>query len=105
MMKIETAMRVTGLKRFFRENTYSAYVLNSWKPEPNLFLHAAKDMGYSPSECLVVEDSDVGIQAGLAAGMRVVHYNPESISISQEPTKTITHMTELLNYLTDIKEI
>ena len=42
------------------------------KPHPDLFLHAASEMGFAPGRTLVVEDSVPGVQAGVAAGMTVV---------------------------------
>jgi len=42
------------------------------KPHPDLFLHAAREMGVSPERTLVIEDSVPGVQAGVAAGMTVV---------------------------------
>ncbi len=39
------------------------------KPDPEVFLLAAKLLGIAPEKCLVVEDADAGIQAALAAGM------------------------------------
>ena len=44
------------------------------KPHPDLFLHAAQRMGADPARCAVVEDSILGVQAGVAAGMRVFAY-------------------------------
>ena len=44
------------------------------KPAPDLFLHAARVMGFAPEACLVVEDSPAGVQAALAGGMRVVGF-------------------------------
>jgi HAD superfamily hydrolase (TIGR01509 family) len=41
------------------------------KPAPDLYLEAAKRMGLSPSECLVIEDSFNGVKSAKAAGMRV----------------------------------
>lgn len=80
--KIETALRVTGLKKYFDDRLFSAYVIKAWKPDPKLFLVAAETMGFKPEECLVIEDSEVGVQAAKAAGMNVLHYNPEGIKIS-----------------------
>lgn len=68
--KIKHALAVTGLDAFFAERFFSSYVVQSWKPEPELFLHAATAMGYAPEQCVVVEDSMVGIDAAEAAGMR-----------------------------------
>lgn len=42
------------------------------KPDPMCYLLAAKDLNVSPADCLVFEDSFAGIQAGTAAGMRVI---------------------------------
>lgn len=42
------------------------------KPAPDLFLHAANKMGYSPDKCVVVEDAASGIQAAQAANMHVI---------------------------------
>jgi beta-phosphoglucomutase-like phosphatase (HAD superfamily) len=42
------------------------------KPAPDIFLEAARRLGVDPSGCIAVEDSDAGIQAAHAAGMRAV---------------------------------
>ena len=96
--KIETALRVTGLKKYFGENLFSAYVIKAWKPDPKLFLVAAETMGFKSEECLVIEDSEVGVQAALAAGMNAIHYNPEGIEIPFEVPE-IKHFDELSAYL------
>ena len=41
------------------------------KPEPDMFLTAAKRLGVAPENCLVLEDSVNGIKAGRNAGMQV----------------------------------
>jgi len=46
------------------------------KPAPDLFLHAAARMGFEPATTVVVEDSPAGVEAGVAAGMRVLGYAP-----------------------------
>ena len=70
--KMEVTLGTTGLDCFFpAERIFSAYEISSWKPAPELFLHAARQLGVEPSRCAVIEDSLPGIQAGLAAGMRV----------------------------------
>ncbi len=42
------------------------------KPDPEGFLKGAAELGVPPEECVVFEDSGAGIEAGRAAGMRVV---------------------------------
>jgi len=42
------------------------------KPAPDIFLEAARQLGISPSGCLVLEDAEAGVQAAQAAGMRVI---------------------------------
>jgi HAD superfamily hydrolase (TIGR01509 family) len=45
------------------------------KPAPDLFLHAAAKMDVDPSKCIVVEDAASGIEAAIAAGMKVQYMN------------------------------
>jgi beta-phosphoglucomutase-like phosphatase (HAD superfamily) len=42
------------------------------KPDPEIYLLVAQELGVQPSECLVVEDSPTGVKAALNAGMAVV---------------------------------
>jgi HAD superfamily hydrolase (TIGR01509 family) len=74
--KVELTLGLTGLRPFFPDRIFSAYEVGMFKPDPGLFLHAAKAMGVAPEQCAVVEDSLPGIEAGLAAGMRVFSLLP-----------------------------
>ncbi len=47
------------------------------KPAPDLFLHAAKNLGLEPEECVVLEDAESGVEAALAANMKAVGVGPE----------------------------
>ncbi|MEI9803763.1 MAG: HAD-IA family hydrolase [Pseudolabrys sp.] len=60
--------------RFFEPNLFSAGEVPNGKPAPDLFLHAAAKMRVQPRECIVVEDSPVGVAAGVAAGMTVIGF-------------------------------
>ncbi len=95
MAKLELALRVTGLDCFFPDAVYSAYEIDCWKPEPGLFLHAAKSMGFEPSQCVVIEDSMVGVSAALAAGIDVVHYDPKAQTSRGDKVCVIQSMAEL----------
>jgi beta-phosphoglucomutase-like phosphatase (HAD superfamily) len=46
------------------------------KPAPDVFLKAAEKNNHAPGRCIVVEDSIFGVQAGVAAGMIVLCYQP-----------------------------
>jgi sugar-phosphatase len=48
------------------------------KPDPEGFVKAAAELGVAPRDCLVFEDSEAGIAAGKAAGMRVVGVGPRA---------------------------
>ncbi|MEU8823528.1 HAD-IA family hydrolase [Streptomyces sp. NPDC048636] len=48
------------------------------KPDPEGFLKGAAELGFAPEDCVVFEDSEVGIAAGRAAGMRVVGVGPRA---------------------------
>ncbi len=74
--KIAINLSVTGLDQFFTaEQIFSAYDINHWKPRPELFLYAAEKLSVDPTNCVVIEDSVAGIEAGLAAGMQVIGYS------------------------------
>ncbi|WP_405586955.1 HAD family hydrolase [Streptomyces sp. NBC_01092] len=70
--RIRVGHRTTGLDRFFEDGrVFSSQDVGRGKPAPDLFLHAAERMGVAPVRCLVVEDSPLGVQAAVAAGMDV----------------------------------
>ena len=65
-------LAVLGLTDRFGDNVFSAAMVERGKPHPDIFLHAAREMGVAPSEAIVVEDSVAGVRAGVAAGARVI---------------------------------
>ncbi len=67
---IEIAMDALGIRDLFALLLSSEEVPRG-KPHPDCFLEAAKRLGASPPNCVVFEDSLAGVQAGVAAGMRV----------------------------------
>jgi HAD superfamily hydrolase (TIGR01509 family) len=64
----------TGLYERFDGRIFSATEVEHGKPAPDLFLHAARSMGFDPQQTTVVEDTVPGVQAGRAAGMRVLGF-------------------------------
>lgn len=70
--RIRVGHRKAGLDRWFDdERIFSSQDVGRGKPAPDLFLHAAARMGVAPGRCVVVEDSPLGVQAAVAAGMDV----------------------------------
>jgi HAD superfamily hydrolase (TIGR01509 family) len=71
--RIALSLRVTGLSDLF-DHLFSSVQVPRGKPAPDLFLHAAEQMGFAPADCLVIEDSVAGVQAARAAGMKVIGF-------------------------------
>lgn len=69
--KVKANLTTTGLDKRFKNNIFSSYQINSWKPEPDIFLYASREMGFLPSECIVIEDSQAGVVAARKGGFNV----------------------------------
>lgn len=69
--KIRLNLEVAGLLDKFENKIFSSYQIKSWKPEPGIFLHAAKEMGFEVKDCIVIEDSKAGVIAGIQGGFKV----------------------------------
>ncbi|MFE7804722.1 HAD-IA family hydrolase [Streptomyces sp. NPDC057430] len=54
------------------------------KPDPEGFLKGAAELGFDPADCVVFEDSEAGIRAGRAAGMRVVGVGPRAVAFTPD---------------------
>lgn len=72
--RIEFSLRLCGLLDLLAPSIYSAVMVSNGKPAPDLFLFAAAQMGAAPEECVVVEDSEAGLKAAAAAGMRTLAF-------------------------------
>ena len=89
-----------GLGSYFENRSvYSAHDLQAWKPDPTMFLHAAEMEGVKPEECLVVEDSEAGIEAGIEAGMRVVFYDAHGRGTDCEPIHLVSNFENILQLI------
>ena len=84
MSKLTHTLGLTKLFDHFKGRIFSAYDVGSWKPDPGLFLHAARTLGADPSRCVVVEDSLSGVRAAKAAGMRVLGFTGGDVEAGQE---------------------
>jgi HAD superfamily hydrolase (TIGR01509 family) len=98
--KIRLSLSITGLIGAFGSNIFSSYDINSWKPRPDIFLHAARSMGHDVANCVVIEDSVAGVQAARAGGFRVFglahDYNQEQL---REAGAHVFHDVRELNNL------
>jgi HAD superfamily hydrolase (TIGR01509 family) len=101
--RIRRGLRSAGLLgRFPDETIFSVEDVEHGKPAPDLFLHAAARTGFAPATTVVVEDSLAGVEAGRAAGMRVLGYAPSAgdaealRTAGAEPFADMKRLPELL---------
>jgi beta-phosphoglucomutase-like phosphatase (HAD superfamily) len=78
----------------------SAFDLNRRKPDPYVYTYTMGLMGVKPDQCVIVEDSALGIQAGKAAGAKVIALKDRDGAIDQrEADVIIERIEQLLNYV------
>lgn len=70
--RIEATLKLIELYDHLAPDLFSASMVKRGKPAPDLFRHAASQMGWDAAACVVVEDSKAGVEAGVAAGMTVI---------------------------------
>ena len=101
--KIKLNLETTGLLDKFQNRIYSSYEIDSWKPSPKLFLHAAQQMGFEPNQCAVVEDSPVGVEAGKNGGFDVFAFTKPNYrsSFESQGARVFFNMNELLALLNE----
>lgn len=104
MERIRFSLGLTGLAERFGEHVFSAQMVERGKPEPDLFLFAARQMGVPPARALVIEDSVAGVRAAKAAGMTAwgftggSHYAAragEARLLEAGADRIFTHMREM----------
>ncbi|MEU6799873.1 HAD family hydrolase [Streptomyces neyagawaensis] len=96
--RIRVGHRTTGLDRWFGEGlVFSAQDVGRGKPAPDLFLYAAARMGVAPERCAVVEDSPLGVRAGLAAGMDVFGFT--AMTPAEKLTGVQGHFSDMAELL------
>ena len=80
---------------------FSCYTIQKWKPNPAVFLWAAESMGFQPSECLVIEDSLIGVNAALEGGFDVFGFTAHDYQneLEEKATKTFDSMLKLRELL------
>ena len=70
--RLAVCLEVLGMTALFDGRVFSASNVARGKPHPDIFLHAAAEMGVSPRDCIVIEDSASGVIAGRSAGATVI---------------------------------
>ncbi len=81
--RLDFALMKCDLDTHFGSKVYSAVLVKNAKPAPDLFLHAAKMHSVVPENCLVIEDSEMGVRAAKAAGMAVWHFTGGSHMLAE----------------------
>ena len=75
---IEKITSYWGIQKYFNKLVSGESVAHP-KPAPDVFLKAAGELGLSPGECMVIEDSENGCKAAKSAGITCIgYYNPDS---------------------------
>jgi HAD superfamily hydrolase (TIGR01509 family) len=100
--KMQTTLGTTGLLARFDKRRFSAVDVARPKPAPDLFLHAASVLGFTPSRTIVVEDSPLGVLGAFTAGMTVIGYaelvSPERL-LAAGAVHTVHDLRELLSLI------
>ncbi len=78
--------------------TISGHECSAFKPDPEIYLRAMEALGVEPAECLVIEDSPLGIEAGKRSGARVLALRPhEGVNLDQSAADVvIDNLTDIL---------
>jgi HAD superfamily hydrolase (TIGR01509 family) len=76
--RVRLSLACTGLSEHFDSNIFTRDQVDRGKPAPDIFLLAAERMRVRPERCVVIEDSQPGVAAGVAAGMCVLGFTGAS---------------------------
>jgi len=99
--KMAITLGHTGLLARFENVMFSAHTLGTAKPDPHIFLHAAKTFNVIPAACIVIEDSSSGAKAARHANMKCFGYAPhnDGRKLTQEGAEVFHNMSELPDLL------
>lgn len=99
MERLCTALAECELLPYF-DLIAPAFTLGTRKPDPHVYLYTMEKLGMAPEDCMILEDSALGIQAGKAAGVRVAALRDRDGAIDQRMADVIiTRIEEILDYL------
>lgn len=101
--KMRMTLGQTGLLGLFEERLYSTALVARGKPFPDIFLHAAAQLGVDITHSVIIEDSLSGMRAGVASGARVLGLcaddfaDPDAARTSgAEPVPSLDAVAEVL---------
>lgn len=104
--KVKNSLHYTQLEHYFSDQVFTSSEVKNGKPAPDLFLHAAKQMAVAPQHCLVIEDSNAGVSAALAANMHVIRYvgashlkNSDNSTQALADVSTMTHWNQFFQQI------
>lgn len=103
--RIEAMLKRSGYLDLFAPHIFSAAVIGEKrpKPAPDVFVHAAKEMGVEPRRTIVLEDSVHGIEGARAAGMRVIGFTGASHTFPSHADRLTEAGAEtVINRMTDL---
>lgn len=108
--KLEMQLKIHNLENIFDDIVCADDVTKS-KPDPEIFLAAARKLSVDPEKCIVIEDSPAGIKAAYKAKMTALHVedlveaNEEIIKYSQKQFKSLFEVKDYINKFNDLCNI
>jgi HAD superfamily hydrolase (TIGR01509 family) len=72
--RLALSLEVLNMAALFEGRVFSASNVARGKPHPDIFLHAAEQLGIAPADCIVIEDSAGGVTAARAAGATAIGF-------------------------------
>ncbi len=101
--KMAVTLSLTKLATYFTGRIFSAFDANAWKRNPALIHFVMDKMAVEAPECLFIDDSPVGVEAGVKAGVTTCYFahaapDDEPFTAGKQLFK-INALTELLNYI------
>ncbi len=95
--KVEMMLQRVGLAELFKGRIFSGHETPRSKPFPDVYLAATAHLQADPTRCLVVEDTPIGVAAGVAAGATVWGYAPAGTSPAVLRDAGAVHVFERMN--------
>ena len=104
LARVRLSLAICKVDHYFADRVFTASMVTRPKPAPDLFLHAARVLKFEPADCVVIEDSRTGVEAAVAAGMRVYGFAMHEDALELERAgATVFHRMSDLKLLLDDK--